>query len=226
MSELFTLAVDGSTYAGSAAVIRGNEVLSAAALPSVEKPGRGGREENFMPMVAQCLMESGVRPNQLSRIVCGAGPGSFTSLRVAASIAKGLAVGAGAKLYPVSSLLLIVAASDARDGRWLAVIPAMRDELFAALFEIREDGIVSVDAPRIIAASLAEEDAAANGAKVIGPLGKSPVFPHAKGAARVLDRIVAEGECDVALWEPVYGRLAEAQVRWEAAHGRPLSAAG
>jgi len=27
---------------------------------------------------------------------------------------------------------------------------------------------------------------------------------------------------DLASWEPDYGRLAEAQVRWEAAHGRPL----
>ena len=27
---------------------------------------------------------------------------------------------------------------------------------------------------------------------------------------------------DLASWEPAYGRLAEAQVKWEAAHGRPL----
>jgi len=27
---------------------------------------------------------------------------------------------------------------------------------------------------------------------------------------------------DVSAWEPAYGRLAEAQVRWEAAHGVPL----
>src|SRR4051812_13857682 len=116
MIDGITLALDGSTYAGSVAVIRGETVLASASLPQAEKPGRGGREENFMPMVAQCMMEAGVRPNQLARVVCGAGPGSFTSLRVAASIAKGLAVGAHAKLYAVSSLLLIVASSDAREG--------------------------------------------------------------------------------------------------------------
>jgi hypothetical protein len=27
---------------------------------------------------------------------------------------------------------------------------------------------------------------------------------------------------DIASWEPEYGRLAEAQVRWERAHGMPL----
>jgi tRNA threonylcarbamoyladenosine biosynthesis protein TsaB len=29
-------------------------------------------------------------------------------------------------------------------------------------------------------------------------------------------------EADLATWEPAYGRLAEAQVKWEAAHGRAL----
>jgi tRNA threonylcarbamoyladenosine biosynthesis protein TsaB len=48
------------------------------------------------------------------------------------------------------------------------------------------------------------------------------VLPHARGVATVLDSIVAEKEADVNTWEPIYGRLAEAQVKWEALHGRPL----
>jgi len=226
MSDVLTLALDGSTYAGSAAVIRGREVLSAAALPSVEKPGRGGREEHFMPMVAECMMEAGVRANQLARVVCGAGPGSFTSLRVAASIAKGLAVGARVKLFAVSSLILIPAGADASDGRYLAVIPAMRDELFAGLFEISAGTVRSIESPKIIAEPDAQNEAKRLGAQLIGPVGKNPVSPHARGVARVLESVIADGECDIATWEPVYGRLAEAQVRWEAAHGRPLTAAG
>jgi len=226
MIEGITLALDGSTYAGSAAVIRGETVIASAALPHAEKPGRGGREENFMPMVAQCMMEAGVRPNQLARVVCGAGPGSFTSLRVAASIAKGFAVGAHAKLYAVSSLLLIVAASDARNGRWLAVLPAMRDELFSELFEVRDGLIRAIEAPRIIAQSEAAEEAKRLDAKLLGTFGEKSIMPHARGVARVIESVIAEGERDIASWEPVYGRLAEAQVRWEAAHGRPLTAAG
>jgi tRNA threonylcarbamoyladenosine biosynthesis protein TsaB len=38
--------------------------------------------------------------------------------------------------------------------------------------------------------------------------------------ATLLDR----GPVDIDTWEPQYGRLAEAQVKWEAAHGRPLPA--
>ena len=59
-----------------------------------------------MPAVAECLGEAGVGRAEIARIVCGAGPGSFTSLRVAGSVAKGLAAGYGVELYAVSSLML------------------------------------------------------------------------------------------------------------------------
>jgi tRNA threonylcarbamoyladenosine biosynthesis protein TsaB len=38
----------------------------------------------------------------------------------------------------------------------------------------------------------------------------------------LLESVIEQGPVDLASWEPDYGRLAEAQVRWEAAHGRPL----
>jgi tRNA threonylcarbamoyladenosine biosynthesis protein TsaB len=38
----------------------------------------------------------------------------------------------------------------------------------------------------------------------------------------MLESIVEGGPVDLASWEPDYGRLAEAQVRWEAEHGRAL----
>jgi tRNA threonylcarbamoyladenosine biosynthesis protein TsaB len=50
------------------------------------------------------------------------------------------------------------------------------------------------------------------------------VDPHARAAARLSALIDATPAADLAGWEPAYGRLAEAQVKWEAAHGRPLAA--
>jgi tRNA threonylcarbamoyladenosine biosynthesis protein TsaB len=58
--------------------------------------------------------------------------------------------------------------------------------------------------------------------KVIGPAQLCDVGPHARGVAPILESIIESGPVDLASWEPDYGRLAEAQVRWEAAHGRPL----
>jgi len=40
----------------------------------------------------------------------------------------------------------------------------------------------------------------------------------------LLNQIIDAGPIAIETWEPDYGRLAEAQVRWEAAHGRPLGA--
>jgi hypothetical protein len=59
--------------------------------------------------------------------------------------------------------------------------------------------------------------------KVIGPGQRWEATPHARGVAPILGSIIESGPVDLASWEPDYGRLAEAQVRWEAAHGRPLN---
>ena len=46
--------------------------------------------------------------------------------------------------------------------------------------------------------------------------------PHARGVVRALAWLGARGPVSLDEWEPDYGRLAEAQVQWEDAHGRPL----
>ena len=226
MTDGLTLVVDGSTYDGSVALIRGHHVVAERQLERLAKPGREGRAENFMPMVSDCLGDGKVQASDLSRVVCGEGPGSFTSLRIAASIAKGIAVGAGIPLFSVSSLLLIVAAGDCADGLWLSCLPAMRGEVFVEPFEVLGEAIRETGQPRLIRDSELADEAERLGATLIGPAHDEAETPHARGAARVLDRVIAGGACDIESWEPVYGRLAEAQVKWEAAHGRPLSAAG
>jgi hypothetical protein len=57
---------------------------------------------------------------------------------------------------------------------------------------------------------------------VVGEKGDRPGAPNARGVVRVEPLIREAGPADLTLWEPHYGRLAEAQRRWEAAHGRAL----
>lgn len=169
-------------------------------------------------MVAATLEDAGVSVSDLDRVVCGAGPGSFTSLRVAASIAKGIVVGAGCELFAVSSLLLIAAAEP--PGRYMVTLPAMRGEAFAAVFDVNDDHIVEVRPPAIVAESEVARFALEAGASL------SSSRPRASAVARIMQQVIEGGQCNVNTWEPVYGRLAEAQVKWEAAHGRPLTGAG
>jgi hypothetical protein len=56
----------------------------------------------------------------------------------------------------------------------------------------------------------------------VGPGREIAARPHARGVAPILHSIIDAGPVNLASWEPDYGRLAEAQVRWETAHGRPL----
>jgi tRNA threonylcarbamoyladenosine biosynthesis protein TsaB len=223
----YTVALEGSTYRGSVALLRGPDVIAERTLGG-ESGGieRSGRGEHLMPAIADCLRETSIATKEIARVVCGAGPGSFTSLRVAGSVAKGLAVGWGVELFGVSSLTLIVAGLNGRldPGIYLALLPAMREEFFSQRVEVGEDGQVQAleGAAILDAATLAEARRAESALRFIGPGQPVDAFPHARGVARMLDDIVAAECVDIASWEPDYGRLAEAQVRWEAEHGRPL----
>ena len=210
----YTLVLEASTYAGSVAVLRGAEIVAER---DVEMRGRD--EERLMPGVAECAdtLDNGL--DDVRQVVCGAGPGSFTSLRIAASIAKGICHARGIPLFGVSSLALVVAGSPltARGGRFMASLDAMRGQVFAAVFDANPDGSIPPVAPvRILARSAVEDEARSAGAVLLNGI------PHARNAARMLDTILRAGSADLGAWEPDYGRAAEAQVKWEASHGRPL----
>ena len=243
-SPPLVLAIEAATHLGSAAVLCGGRVLAAESVAM-----RDPESERLMPAVAAVLAAAGATPRAIDRIVCGGGPGSFTGLRIAAAIAKGLATATGAPLVAVPSLALAAArpGSGRQTGGWLVVLDAMRGERYVAVVDLAPDARVA---------------GLAAGARVVGyaylgvtPAEAIPALVEAHGAVGVVDAnaepplaaaaasfalgsdthsragsLVGEGDAlvpaavDLALWEPDYGRKAEAQVKWEALHGRHLSA--
>jgi tRNA threonylcarbamoyladenosine biosynthesis protein TsaB len=220
---MITLVLEASTYAGSAALLDGTRVLAERSVAM-----RGREHEALMPAVADLMKEQGLSAGGVDRVVCGAGPGSFTSLRIAGAIAKGIALAAVCPLVPVSSLALLVASGELLvPGRYLAAIDALREEHYVALFEVGDGGMVRALGPEIRVASREVSTwAASRDAVVVGPgrEGVAGIDPRAAGAARLADLLDATPAADLAGWEPAYGRLAEAQVKWEATHGRSLEA--
>jgi tRNA threonylcarbamoyladenosine biosynthesis protein TsaB len=217
---MITLALEASTYTGSVAVIRDGAVVAAR-----ETAMRGVHEERLMPAVADALAEARVAPNEIDRVACGEGPGSFTSLRIAGAIAKGLALSASAPLYPVSSLLLIVAGAEpgVAPGRYVAVLDAMRGDVFACVFSITDRAITMESPTTLLARPALGAFTREHAARPVGPAEALVVTPHARGVAKLGTLAPWPAAADLATWEPNYGRLAEAQVKWEAAHGRALS---
>jgi tRNA threonylcarbamoyladenosine biosynthesis protein TsaB len=220
-----TLVLEGSTYGGSVALLGDAGVIAERTLVDLGIPAKDGREERVLPSVAECLEDAGVPVGDVTRIICGAGPGSFTSLRISASVAKGIAVGVGCPIYSVSSLLLAVASvrETLKDGLYMSVLPAMRGEWFALLVEVGpNDSIEARGTASIIGGAQLSQVATAFAATLLGPEQAVDARPHARAAAVLLPQILAAEPVPVDTWEPDYGRLAEAQVKWEAAHGRPL----
>ena len=221
---MITLALDASTYVGTVAVLRDRAVVAEG-----EAVMRGEQEERLMPAVLATLGEAGCSVRDVGRVICGAGPGSFTSLRIAGAIAKGIAMGNGAGvdgLFAVSSLALIVAARSAtlESGRWLALLDAMRGERYAALFEVGAAGAVrELERLPLVRDGDVARECERLGARAIGPKEMMEAAPHARGVGAIFDEILAHGRVSLDTWEPDYGRLAEAQVKWEAAHGRSLT---
>jgi len=215
---VLVLALDASTYAGSVALIRDGEVVahSVAAM-------RGEREERLMPAISALMEANSIAVDDLDAVACGAGPGSFTSLRIAASIAKGLSVARSLPLLVAPSTLLVAAAADPGlpAGNYVAVLDAMRGDFFYQDVDVATSGELHLGDAGRTSRSLLEGHATSRSARIIGPSESPALSPHARGFALLIRNGIAQS-VDVTSWEPTYGRKAEAQVRWEAAHGREL----
>jgi tRNA threonylcarbamoyladenosine biosynthesis protein TsaB len=193
----------------------------------------------LLPTVQRLLQRAGGSLDDLRGIVLSDGPGSFTGLRVGASVAKALAQARGLRLWTAPSLLVRAAGAARGEELVLSVANALRGQVYAAAYRFLPDGIrteliPSVRRPQELVGSPLQPavvigDAPPEvlailerwvGRPVIGP---PESFPR---AALLLDLIGRSGGAReveaVRDWEPVYGRPAEAQARWESSHGRPL----
>lgn len=219
-----TLALDAAASIGTVAVLRDGAVVAERTIVM-----RSADEERYLPAVLAALEEAGTSAAAVDQVVCGAGPGSFTSLRVAGAIAKGIALGAGCPLLAVPSLALIAASAEVTreaGSRWLVTLDAMRGDRYLALVEVGADLAVTHFEPLGLAPSAAVPGhAEALGARVIGPGERLEGTPHARGLVRCLALVAAGGPVDLDAWEPVYGRLAEAEVKRAEAEARAREAA-
>lgn len=106
--------------------------------------GEGGAmaSARLVPEVLALLARAGGTLEGLDAIAFGRGPGAFTGLRTACSVAQGLALGAGKPVLAIDSLMLVAedALVDAPAGAdcWVAM-DARMDEIYAARFR-REPG--------------------------------------------------------------------------------------
>ena len=130
------LAIETATEACSVALLHGDSLIDRSELA----PRR--HAELVLPMAEDLLAEAGITRKQLDAIAVGQGPGAFTGVRLAISVAQGLALALDIPVVPVSSLAALAMQAPKNGAATLAAIDARREEIYAGTFQHGSNGLV------------------------------------------------------------------------------------
>ncbi len=114
--------------------------------------GPGGHADALIPAIREVLAEAGRKVAELAGVVVGAGPGSFTGVRIAGAAAKALASSLKVPLYPVSSLRAGAVAGQApppagaREVRYV-LFDARRGRVYGAAYDVGAGILARVRGP-------------------------------------------------------------------------------
>jgi tRNA threonylcarbamoyladenosine biosynthesis protein TsaB len=187
-------------------------------------------------IVDEMTRAAGWTPRDVQHVYVSIGPGSFTGLRIAATLAKTLALSIGVKIVAVPSVRVLVENAPHEASNVAIVLDAKRGQVFTASFrreklagpwvEVEPAHLDTLSA--VIARSAAPLHLIGEGIpyhRDALALGKSLVItpeeawrPRAGVVARLGAQAASAGHfADPLTLTPVYIRLAEAEEKWQAA---------
>jgi tRNA threonylcarbamoyl adenosine modification protein YeaZ len=178
------LALEFSSAQRSVAIVRGRAGGTASVVSEAVETGGGGT--GAFAMIESVLREAQLERGQIEVLAVGLGPGSYTGIRVALSIAQGWQLAGGVKLLGIGSAECLAAQAQAGkiQGRVNVVIDAQRNEFYLATYEISAGGWKETGPLKILTRAEVESRAGA-GEILIGPEvtrwfpSGCRMFPHA-----------------------------------------------
>lgn len=142
MSAMNILAIETSGSRGSVAWREGSGEILARELPA-----EGTHSTTLLPAIQALLAEAGKPLGLVDCVAFGAGPGSFTGVRLACGAAQGLAMALDRPVCPVSTLQAVAWACGAR--KVLVALDARMQESYLAAYQREAMGLIELLAPAV-----------------------------------------------------------------------------
>jgi tRNA threonylcarbamoyladenosine biosynthesis protein TsaB len=136
---IWTLGIDTSSFELGVGLF-----CDAVPTASFSRYVTNSHAEHISLCVDFMLRSAGVKPADIGRVGIGAGPGSFTGLRIGIAFVKGLCFGRTTKIAALSSLEIAAAAVGGASGPITVAFDARRNEVFTARFSA-ENGLLHRD---------------------------------------------------------------------------------
>jgi tRNA threonylcarbamoyladenosine biosynthesis protein TsaB len=194
-----TLVLDSATARAVCGVVHAGRELAAASAEG------GHAAQRALVLVDEVLARAGYEPKDVSRVVVGCGPGSFTGLRIGIATARGLALALGVPCEGASTLAALAAGAPGA----LVLIDARRGEVFALV-----EGAAVVEQPaavagRLVAGTLCVGDGALRHRALLEEAGG--VVPHGDDPRHAPAVAALAGLASGRAPEPVYVRRPDAE---------------
>ena len=231
------LALDSSSKALSVALVADGNVLGELTLNS-----KKNHSTTLMTSIDFLLAQAGIEPTALDRIVVAKGPGSYTGLRLAATVGKTLAFSLDKELVGVSSLLAIAKRWQDPQAFVVPLLDARRGNAYAAVYKNGEQ--IVADQHCVFSEFLVDLGAKVNDFSRVIFTGETENFikdieragfdqsqivtdsltklPSAYQIARIGERLEAE---NVHSFVPNYLKKVEAEEKWLETHEKDENAA-
>ncbi len=225
------LAVETSGASGGIALLDGAHGPALVEEVRLQEGLRHARD--LLVAIKGACERAGWHPRGLDAVAVSIGPGSFTGLRIAVTLAKFVAWDTGARIVAVPSLRALAENAPADCPRVACIRDAKRGGLYASVFERRDEGLDETFGPALIQ----PDDLARQLEK--------PALVLGRGAAKAAEALAAFDLAPETLWdvrpaavarlgyamhesgkfadplrlEPVYVRRPEAEEIWQRRHG-------
>ncbi|MEP6607881.1 MAG: tRNA (adenosine(37)-N6)-threonylcarbamoyltransferase complex dimerization subunit type 1 TsaB [Burkholderiaceae bacterium] len=144
-SPTYVLAIDTATDICSVAVLHGDRLIELA-----ERVG-SRHSECVLPMVEAALAAAALKLGDVDLFAFGAGPGSFTGLRIACGVCQGLAYGKQKRVVGIGNLRALAAnafESVNAGDLLLAAVDARMSEAYCAIYR-RDESISEIRSPAL-----------------------------------------------------------------------------